>query len=73
MLMLYPLLCSMNKKLCSELALVGSFASVIRKDLGFGRGLLSVLLQGCSDQTAPAPPAELFMNVPQRPGPVKNN
>lgn len=46
MLMLYPPLCSRNKKLCSELALVGSFASVIRKDVGFGWGFVVCAVAG---------------------------
>lgn len=46
MLMPYPLLCSINKKLCSELALVGSFTPLIRKDSGFGWGFVVCFVAG---------------------------
>lgn len=44
MLMLYPLPCSMNKKLCSELSSVGSLTAIIRKDSGFGGGFVVCLV-----------------------------
>lgn len=46
MLMPYPLLCSMNKQPSSELGLVGSFAPLIRKDLGFGWGFVVCFVVG---------------------------
>lgn len=46
MLMPYPLPCSMNKKLCSELGLVGSLTPIIRQDSGFGWGFVVCLLVG---------------------------
>lgn len=41
-----PLPCSMDKKLCSEVGLVGSLTVVIRKDPGFGWGFVVCLVVG---------------------------